>query len=60
MALQDEQRTSSSIRAIPIYWQDDTKPPKLEWEKWIDLIEEALMAKSDISVAELTKIKATK
>ena len=54
MALQGEPRTSSSIAGLPIYWQEATKPPELEWEKWMELFEVALMAKSNISVAELT------
>ena len=32
MALQGEPRTSSSIAGLPIYWQEATKPPELEWE----------------------------
>ena len=60
MALQAEPCTSSSIAGLPIYWQEPTKPPELEWEKWIDLFEVALMAKSNISVAELTKTTRSK
>ena len=60
MALQVEPRTSSSIAELPIYWQEATKPPELEWEKWIDLFEVALKAKSNISIAELTKTTGTK
>ena len=60
MALQAEPRTSSLIAGLPIYWQEATKPPELEWEKWIDLFEVALMAKRNISVAELTKTTGTK
>ena len=60
MALQAEQRTSSSIAGLPIHWQDATKLPELEWEKRIDLFEVALMAKSNISVTELTKTTSNK
>ena len=60
MALQGEPRTSSSIAGLPIYWQEATKPPELEWEKWMELFEVALMAKSNISVAELTKTTGNK
>ena len=60
MALQAEPRTSSSIAGLPISWQEAAKPPELEWEKWIDLFEVALMAKSIISVVELTKTTGTK
>ena len=60
MALQGEPRTSSSIAGLPIYWQEATKPPELEWEKWMELLEVALLAKSNISVAELTKTTGNK
>ena len=30
MALQAEQRPSSSIAGLPIYWQDATKPAEIE------------------------------
>ena len=60
MALQAEPRTSSSIAGLPVYWQEATKPPELEWEKRIDLFEVALMAESNISIAEHTKTTGTK
>ena len=59
MALQAEPRTSSPIAGLPISWQEAAKSPDLEWEKWIDLFEVALMAKGNISVAELTKTTGT-
>ena len=60
MALQAEPRTSSSFAGLPIYWQEAAKPPELEWEKWMELFEVALRAKSNISVAELTKTTGIK
>ena len=60
MALQAEPRTSSSIAGLPIYWQEATKLPELEREKWIDLFEVALLAKSSISITELIKTTGTK
>ena len=60
MALQAEPRTSSSIAGLPIYWQAATKTPEPEWEKWIEIFEVALMAKSNISITELTKTTGTK
>ena len=36
------------------------KTPELEWEKWSDLFEVALMAKNNISVAEPLKTTGTK
>ena len=46
---------SQAIAGLPTYWQDASKNPTLEWEKWRDLFEVALMAKNNISIAELTK-----
>ena len=43
-----------AIAGLPTYWTDASKTPTLEWEKWIDLFEAALMAKNNISVSELT------
>ena len=37
------------------HWQDVSKNLTLEWEKWRDLFEVALMDKNNISIAELTK-----
>ena len=51
--------STSSIAGLPFFWQEATKTPELEWEKWRDLFEVALMAKSNISVAELIKTTGT-
>ena len=52
--------SNSSIAGLPFFWQEATKTPELEWEKWRDLFEVALMAKSNMSVAELIKTTGTK
>ena len=49
-----------AIAGLPTYWTDASKTPTLEWEKWIDLFEVALMAKNNISVSELTKTTGAK
>ena len=62
MALREETsgQTSSAIAGLPIFWGDAAKAPPLELEKRTDLFEVALMAKSNKSVAELTKTTGTK
>ena len=62
MALREKDSNSSStaIAGLPIYWGDADKNPVLDWEKWIDLFEVALMAKNNISLAELTKTTGPK
>ena len=44
-----------AIAGLPTYCQDASKNHTLEWEKWRDLFEVALMAKNNMSIAELTK-----
>ena len=62
MALREKEASSSStaIAGLPIYWGEADKSPVLDWEKWIDLFEVALMAKNDRSLAELTKTTGPK
>ena len=56
MALRAESSGGSqAIAELPTYWQDASKNPTLELEKWRDLFEVALMAKNNISIAELIK-----
>ena len=59
MALR-EKESSTAIAGLPIYWGEADKSPILNWEKWIDLFEVALMAKNNISISELTKTTGTK
>ena len=64
MALREDNsngQTNSAKAGLPIFWGDAAKAPPLEWgKKWIDLFEVALMAKSNISIAELTKTMGQK
>ena len=56
MALRPEPSGGTqAIAGLPTYWQYAFKSPTLEWEKWRDLFEVALMAKNNICFAELTK-----
>ena len=49
-----------AIAGLPSYWAEASKAPTLEWGKWIDLFEVALMAKNNISISELTKTTGAK
>ena len=49
-----------AIAEFPTFWADASKQPRLEWEKGLDLLEVALMAKKNISIIELTKTTGTK
>ena len=57
MALRPSEHSGGpqAISGLPSYWTEASKAPTLEWEKWIDLFEVALMAKNNISISELRK-----
>ena len=38
-----------------MFWQDAAGNPIMEWEKWLDLSQLAMMAKYSISITELTR-----
>ena len=40
---------------LPIFWQDAAANPLMEWDKWLDLFQVAMMAKYSISITELTR-----
>ena len=62
MALRASEQSGGpqAIAGLPSYWTEASKAPTREREKWIDLFEEALMAKNNISKTELTKTTGTK
>ena len=47
--------TSSSLAGLPVFWGDATTNPAMDWDKWLDLFQVALMAKYSISITELTR-----
>ena len=49
--LRDNQPTSG----IPVFWQDAATEKQYEWSRWIEPFEATLMAKSSISLEELTR-----
>ena len=62
MALRASEQSGGlqAIAGLPSYWTETSKAPTLEWRKWIDLFEVALMAKNSISLTVLTKTTGTK
>ena len=52
MALRAE---NQPISGIPVFWQDPATEKQHEWSRWIELFEATLMAKSSISLEELTR-----
>ena len=40
---------------LQLFWQETSKSPSMEWEKWIDLFAVAMMAKYPIAMSELTR-----
>ena len=64
MALRAENPSSSSsssssqLVGLSVLWSDATANPAMDWDKWLDLFQVALMAKYSISITELTR-KAT-
>ena len=46
---------SSRLVGLTVFWNDPTANPTMDWDKWLHLCQVAMMAKSSISVTELTK-----
>ena len=49
---------SSSLSHLvghPVFWHDANSNPTLEWDKWVDLFQVAVMAKYSISLTELAR-----
>ena len=58
MALRAENSNNSSssyLVGLPVFWNDPTTNPTMDWDKWLDLFQVAMMAKYSISITELTK-----
>ena len=55
MALRSE---NQPVSGIPVFWQDPSTEIQQEWNRWIELFEATLMAKSSISLEELTRDEA--
>ena len=58
MALRAENSSNSSsshLVGLPVFWNDPSINPTMDWDKWIDLFQVAMMAKYSISITELTR-----
>ena len=47
--------TNSLLVELPLFRHEASKSPSMEWEEWIDLFALGMMAKSSISLNELTR-----
>ena len=47
--------SSSHLAGLPVFWSDATTNPTMDWDKWFDLFQVAMMAKYSISISELTR-----
>ena len=45
----------SHLVGLPVFWNDSTANPTMDWDKWLDLFHVAMMAKYSISKTELTR-----
>ena len=60
MALRAENSSTSSsssshFAGLPVFWNDATMNPTMDWDKRFDLFQVAMMAKYSISITELTR-----
>ena len=59
MALRAENSSnpsSSHLVGLPVFWNDPSINPTMDWDKWLDLFQAAMMAKYSISITELTRL----
>ena len=45
----------SHLVGLPVFWQEAAANPAMDWDKWLDLFQVAMMAKYSISITELTR-----
>ena len=45
----------SHLVGLPVFWQEAAANPAMDWDKWLDLIQGAMMSKYSISITELTR-----
>ena len=63
MALRTENSSSltlsttamSHLVGVPLYWHEANTTPTMDWNKWVDLFQVAVLAKFSISITELTR-----
>ena len=52
---EEEDGHKSGISGLQSYWQDASKKPQMEYQRWQDLFEMSLMGKHSIEVDEITR-----
>ena len=45
----------SHLVGLPVYWHEANTSPTMDWDKWVDQFQVAVMAKFSISISELTR-----
>ena len=45
----------SHLVGLPVYWHEANTTSTMDWDKWVDLFQVAVMAKFSISITELTR-----
>ena len=45
----------SHLVRLPVNWHEANSTPTMNWDKWLDLFQVAVMAKFSISITELTR-----
>ena len=48
---------ASALAGRNLYWSEPQDTPLLVWQKWLQLITVAMMAKRSISLSELTRVE---
>ena len=44
----------SHLVGLPVFWQEAAANPAMEWDKWLDLFQVAMVAKYSVSITALT------
>ena len=45
----------SHLVGLPVYWHEANSTPTMDWDKWLESFQVAVMAKFSISITELTR-----
>ena len=56
MALRaDKEEDEPGLAGLQLYWQDSTKKPRMEYRRWQELFQMAVMGKYDIDVNDIIR-----
>ena len=56
-AHKEDDRKKSGLSGVEFYWQDASKKPRMEYRRWQELFQMAVMGKYDIDVNEIIREK---